>query len=160
MIIIYQGLTVLTRLNGNLKDFKENPTSWYPDWEPSLTASDTEFEYPKVVDGVTIGMEPDEAKIQGLKPLEEGEVIREGTLVQVPKPEEKPTHKVTWETPNWVEVPNYDSYLQNLKQQIIQLTSELAQTRMAGFEDLELANKLAVITEEHKRVAHEYSTLQ
>lgn len=81
-------------------EFQSNPKAFYPDWTNDLIVSETEFRYPKLVDGILIEKTTEELKLEGIMKLSEGDIVFDGKVVNIEKPDGV---KVVWDIDGWVE---------------------------------------------------------
>lgn len=71
-----------------------------PLFQSDWWATNDFFSNPKIQDGCIVDKSVEDLKIEGIIPLEDGEVILEQKVVVIPKPN---GYKIQWESPNWVE---------------------------------------------------------
>ncbi|MGL5963423.1 MAG: hypothetical protein ACRCZ2_03355, partial [Fusobacteriaceae bacterium] len=84
----------------SFSEFQSNPKSFYPDWTDDLIASEIEFRYPKLVEGILAEKTQEELKVEGILKLSEGDIVFDGKVVNIEKPDGV---KVVWDIDGWVE---------------------------------------------------------
>lgn len=86
----------------NLEEFKESPIKFYPDWDNTMYATLEKYNNP-ILDNAVIREKTREELIlldNKIELLEEGEIIENGEIRKIKKPE---GYKIEWKYPNWVE---------------------------------------------------------
>lgn len=113
----------------NLEEFKESPTKFYPDWDNTMYAALEKYNNP-ILDNAVIREKTREELIlldNKIELLEEGEIIENGEIRKIKKPE---GYKIEWKYPNWVEKITVEELLEIRKNKILEYT-ELEKEKQA-----------------------------
>ena len=104
MIYIYNKNTLekTITLNYTSEEFQGNEAEFYSEWNAEIMIYTNEnLRHPKIENGILIEKSTDELKLEGIIPIENGELIAKGKIVIVPIP--KNLIRPVWISPNWIE---------------------------------------------------------
>ena len=157
MIHIYnKQASHIISLNGDIKDFMINPTKYYPDWDiKNNIATEIEYKNPIIKNGIIREKDNYELYLEGKYKLVDGEVISNGEIEYIPKPQ---GYKIEWINSEWVETITDEELAEILKSEIISTTTKLTEIRNAGFNDKILENKLIELRQKHLETTHAIAT--
>lgn len=102
MLHIYnQNLECIDSIPRTMQQVEEfGISTLYPKWQTKWYLSEVKYNYPKLENGNLVEKTQEELKLEGIIPLQDGEVIINNELVVKPKPNGV---KIEWQSPNWVE---------------------------------------------------------
>ena len=110
IVYIYdENLNIIARpLVNSYEEFIANPSEIYKDWKPTFISDINEYLH-AIIDNGTLRNKTREEQIlldNKTELLFEGEIIDNGAIIAVPKPEG--FYKPLWQSPNWIESATLD----------------------------------------------------
>ncbi|RHG37481.1 hypothetical protein DW261_03550 [Fusobacterium varium] len=143
----------------NLEEFKESPTKFYPDWDNTMYATLEKYNNP-ILDNAVIREKTREELIlldNKIELLEEGEIIENGEIRKIKKPE---GYKMEWQSPNWVETITKEELTELRKDKILEYSKLeedkklLESSKFSTLEEIELiVEKMKILEGEINNIA-------
>ncbi|MGL5100374.1 MAG: hypothetical protein ACRC6B_10180 [Fusobacteriaceae bacterium] len=128
MINIYDNnLKFIMALNNTFTELEQANTTIkesYPDFQPNWYATETFFNYPKLVNGVLVEKTQEELKLELIIPLVDGEFIQDNKIITIDKPE---GYNIIWQNNKWIELATEEEIQEiNYKDSVDFYNEELA----------------------------------
>lgn len=124
----------------------------YPKYQTEHYFSEVYIQYPKLQNGELVSKTNTELKLDGIIPLLEGELISNGKIVVVERPNGL---KLKWNGLGWIETATLEEQEESLRNQIISRTDELIKIQLAGFNNFELQKEIETLRNSHLEITHQ-----
>ena len=142
----------------NLEEFKESPTKFYPDWDNTMYATLEKYNNP-ILDNAVIREKTREELIlldNKIELLEEGEIIENGEIRKIKKPE---GYKMEWQSPNWVETITKEELTELRKDKILEYSKLEEDKKLLESSKFSTLEEIELIVEKMKILEGEINTI-
>lgn len=136
-------------INGHIKNFMENPISWYDKWNNTLIATDRLIPYPYLDSNGEIKEKSESMKkIEGIIPLVDGEYIEGGIIYTVEPPDNLLKRVWNSELREWQEGATQEDILneiRRLEDRFIELNEQREKRIKYNFDTSEIEKEIIEI---------------